>query len=135
MPVSPPKPCNYPGCPALIKGQRYCDEHAPKQKNTNSKRQYDFSRGTTAQRGYGARWRKLRLLALHRDPVCVRCQRRPTVDIDHIIPKAAGGTDSLDNLQGLCHSCHSAKTAQDKLDGLAGSYTKTVSGHRPSDRD
>jgi 5-methylcytosine-specific restriction endonuclease McrA len=29
--------------------------------------------------------------------------------VDHIVPKSAGGQDTLDNLQTLCASCHAKK--------------------------
>lgn len=61
-------------------------------------------------RGYGRRWQRLRLTILYRDPICVRCERRASIDIDHIVPKERGGTDAASNLQGLCHGCHSRKT-------------------------
>ena len=34
-------------------------------------------------------------------------------EVDHIVPKSAGGTDAMDNLQALCKSCHSRKTAKE----------------------
>lgn len=34
-------------------------------------------------------------------------------DVDHIVPKAKGGADQLDNLQALCAPCHAHKTATD----------------------
>jgi 5-methylcytosine-specific restriction protein A len=34
-------------------------------------------------------------------------------DIDHIVEKAKGGTDSLSNLRVLCKSCHSKRTVRD----------------------
>jgi 5-methylcytosine-specific restriction protein A len=80
----------------------------------------DAERGNSAERGYGARWRKLRRLVLHRDPFCRVCSARWYIDetgplvvtseVDHIVPKRAGGSDSASNLQGLCKPCHSRKT-------------------------
>jgi 5-methylcytosine-specific restriction protein A len=34
--------------------------------------------------------------------------------VDHIIPKAEGGTDAESNLETLCRSCHTKKTDQEK---------------------
>ena len=41
------------------------------------------------------------------------CNRRPSVEVDHIIPVSQGGTDERDNLQGACHDCHEEKTCND----------------------
>jgi 5-methylcytosine-specific restriction enzyme A len=70
----------------------------------------DKYRGSAASRGYGSRWRRLRRMILNQQPLCVRCGA-PATDVDHIVPRAAGGDDSASNLQGLCKSCHSRKTA------------------------
>jgi 5-methylcytosine-specific restriction protein A len=35
--------------------------------------------------------------------------------VDHIKPKAHGGTDDDDNLESLCAACHRAKTATERL--------------------
>lgn len=67
-------------------------------------------RGTTAERGYGAAWRRLRLYIIARDPVCCICKAHHSEHVDHIRPKTAGGTDATDNLQGLCATCHMTKT-------------------------
>jgi hypothetical protein len=37
-------------------------------------------------------------------------------DIDHIIPLANGGKNSLDNLQALCKGCHKEKTKNEKYE-------------------
>ncbi len=74
-------------------------------------RAVDARRPNAAARGYcSARWKNLRLLVLHRDPVCVMCQQ-PATEVDHVVPKASGGEDTMQNLQGLCKRCHSRKTA------------------------
>lgn len=65
--------------------------------------------------GYGYHWRKLRDLVLARQPLCVDCLARGRVEaatqVDHIVPRRAGGTDDDHNLQALCARCHSRKTA------------------------
>ena len=110
MPHRPPTPCRHPGCPALTHKLR-CPEHA---------REVDRRRGTTHERGYGIRWRRLRLLVLARDPYCQHPDcHLPATEVDHVIPKRAGGTDELSNLQGLCKSHHSAKTMREVQGGVA----------------
>lgn len=116
MPRKAPRPCRADGCPELVYGEcRYCSTHAQQRQ-----REYDQQRGSAASRGYDARWRKLRRLVLNRQPLCadpygVHAKRGEVVaatDVDHIVSKRTGGTDSLDNLQALCHSCHSRKTVE-----------------------
>lgn len=34
-------------------------------------------------------------------------------EFDHIIPKALGGSNSMENIQALCPNCHSSKTKKD----------------------
>ena len=71
-------------------------------------------RGSSHQRGYGWAWQKLRAKIIDRDPVCLVCQMEWSVEVDHIRPKAHGGTDDEDNLQGICHHCHAKKSARDR---------------------
>ena len=71
------------------------------------------------ERGYGVAWDRIRLHALKRDCyLCQECMRQGRVtearEVDHIKPKAKGGTDDLTNLQSLCQPCHADKTAQDE---------------------
>lgn len=107
MPSKPLSPCPAAGCPKrVVPGEKRCADHA-----LPARAYYDDRRGTSAQRGYGATWRKLRLLILHRDPLCKACGAAASAEVDHVVPKRLGGTDAEENLQGLCKPCHSVKTA------------------------
>ena len=55
----------------------------------------------------------MREVVLIEEPICRVCNRKPSVQVDHIIPISKGGTDVRDNLQGICLSCHEAKTTDD----------------------
>ena len=70
------------------------------------------------ERGYGAVWDKLRKEVMQRDNgLCQPCLRNgrvtPAHAVDHIVQKAAGGTDDLTNLQSICRACHLDKTMTD----------------------
>ena len=83
-----------------------------------------YPRRSSAQRGYGYAWRKLRAEHLEIEPHCRECRtqgrgRVDASDVDHIIPKLKGGKDTHDNLQSLCHSCHSVKTRLEAKETLA----------------
>lgn len=112
MPMRPAQACAAPGCPAIVRGARYCEQH--KSQSTSS--EYDRQRGTASQRGYGANWRRLRSMFLRRHPLCAdpfkehKTSPVPATDVDHIVPRSRGGSDAFSNLQALCHSCHSRKT-------------------------
>ena len=72
------------------------------------------------QRGYGSKWTVIRARILKRDKgLCQLCLRvgvvREAKTVDHIIPKAHGGTDADSNLQSLCWHCHKAKTARERI--------------------
>lgn len=111
---APSKPCAAPGCRRLtVAGRSYCDACAPKREQARQA-QLDATRRSASKRGYDRRWRKIAKATLAREPLCRRCAglgvlTRAT-DVDHIVPKAQGGTDQDDNLQPLCHACHSGKT-------------------------
>lgn len=112
MPIAPPKPCRHPGCGQLVfDGAGYCVKHKRPSSNWAAP-----ERGSSHSRGYGWQWQKLRKLILARDNgLCQACLKFGRVTeathVDHIAPKARGGTDTLDNLQALCEECHKAKTA------------------------
>lgn len=70
------------------------------------------------ERGYGWQWQKIRKQALERDSyLCQDCKAKdiltPAAQVDHIIPKAKGGSNDLDNLRSLCRPCHDQKSARD----------------------
>lgn len=58
--------------------------------------------------------RKLRLLILERDSyrccLCGRTAKETKLEVDHKIPIAKGGTDSLNNLWTLCIDCNRGKS-------------------------
>lgn len=111
VPQRPNKPCRRLGCNILTRNANgYCEAHqsdaAPWQQSKSS-----------AERGYGSKWRKLREIVLRRDAGICRCPEcekagrvRIATEVDHIRPKAEGGTDDLSNLRAIAKSCHKAKT-------------------------
>lgn len=76
-----------------------------------------WSKQSRHERGYGTAWDKLRKVILTAEPLCRECKRtgRVTIatDLDHIKPKAKGGTDEPANLQPLCRACHETKTTRE----------------------
>lgn len=81
-------------------------------------------RGTSAQRGYGARWQRYRRTFLAAHPLCVFCLRmgrtEPATVVDHIEPHK--GDEVLfwdtDNWQSLCASCHNGTKQQLEKSGV-----------------
>lgn len=62
------------------------------------------------QSSRGAAWQKTRRFVLERDGhLCAYCGRDANT-VDHITPKAAGGTDTPDNLVAACRSCNGRKS-------------------------
>ena len=108
-PSAAPKRCSR--CRATYKGQRCPDCEAKRLQEVDSRRR------SASQRGYDARWRKIRAKHLKLHPWCARCLQdgRHTLaqHVDHRTTRRAGGTDSSSNLQSLCAPCHSRKTARD----------------------
>lgn len=114
MPARPARPCRHPCCSKLSRdGSGFCDAH---QEDRHAGRFADRARGSRHERGYGSEWDKKRRLILQRDNgLCQPCLKGGRVSgatqVDHIIPKAEGGTDDDSNLQSICVPCHKAKTA------------------------
>ena len=114
MPSAAPKPCRHAGCGKLVSdGSGYCEKH------TRPGTFADKARGTRHERGYGSSWDKLRLIIIERDcGLCQPCRDDGRVTaasmVDHIRPKAEGGTDDLSNLRAICKPCHTNKTNVEK---------------------
>ena len=112
-----PRPCTAPGCPRLVpgssKGSR-CEAHKPKAWATSEGR-------SASERGYGGNWSRLRGAVLAREPLCRACRAAGVVCaasvVDHVVPKAEGGTDAWENLQPLCRRCHDLKSQQEAKRG------------------
>lgn len=67
-------------------------------------------RPSSSQRGYGGRWRVIRLYVLNRDRwTCHWCSAFAKT-VDHVVPKAEGGTDQPANLVAACGPCNSARS-------------------------
>ena len=102
------KPCSAPGCGKLVEasGPPWCPEHKREQRQRS-----EHGRASSTARGYGVRWRRLRLSILARDFwICQVCERAGN-EVDHIQPKYRGGTDDGSNLQTICRDCHALKSA------------------------
>lgn len=74
--------------------------------------------GSRHSRGYGHSWTKLRRVILDRDMhLCQPCRDVGRITtartVDHITPKAEGGTDDPANLRAICDECHAAKTTDE----------------------
>ena len=127
--------CKHPGCRRSVpRGVDFCghhksdaEKHAAAARKAREARRTAF-KGSSAKRGYGYRWQKLRNRFIAQHPFCEQCmkQGRLTIatDIDHIKPHRGDPILLFDeeNLQALCHACHSRKTASE--DGGFGNERK-----------
>ncbi|WP_425433640.1 HNH endonuclease [Kineococcus rhizosphaerae] len=49
--------------------------------------------------------------------MCRVCLERDSVEVDHVVPASAGGTDDPSNLRGLCVPCHREKSLREAAKG------------------
>ena len=117
MPSRPPRQCSSPMCSGYASVGSYCDVHKG---DANMRHGGWGKRESSTARGYGRAWQKLRIVVLRRDNyLCQLCLVRDRLEVarevDHIKPKAQGGTDELSNLQSLCHKCHKEKTINERI--------------------
>lgn len=89
---------------------------APRHMAIGAQENYGQGRG-------GRPWRRKRAAVLKRDGyVCQCCQRGGRVtlatEVDHVVPRAEGGSDDETNLQAICAECHKAKTVAEAARGV-----------------
>lgn len=127
--------CAVAGCAEIAVGSDYCDEHKRVVRVVDG-------RPSSAARGYGYRWQRLRRMVLARSPLCAdpfdEHKTDGTVvlaeDVHHIIPLSSGESSSIlnreSNLMPLCHRCHSRITAESSASTAAGERTRADNGGR-----
>jgi 5-methylcytosine-specific restriction protein A len=100
MPYAPPRACAR--CGALLAHGARCPRCRPSWANPHD---------------MGADWPRQRTAALRRDRHrCVDCGN-PTNEVDHMVPRAEGGTNDLANLASRCELCHDRRTRAQQADG------------------
>jgi len=78
------------------------------------------------------RWKDQRKRILQRDNyICVYCNAEAT-QVDHVIPRAKGGTHDMDNLVACCAACNSRKGSRSHASFLALQSTPPVFSGIPS---
>ena len=109
MAMRPLRPCLHPGCPELVSSGR-CDKHKV------DYRECDRHRGSSTERGYGARHRQIREVVRREEPLCRECLKNglltPSNEMDHIDGDAFNTTRV--NLQMLCKHCHAQKSVREQ---------------------
>lgn len=79
--------------------------------------------GRSAYGANSALWKKIRVRVLRRDGyTCYYCGAEADT-VDHLVPRAKGGTDDMDNLVAACRSCNYSKQDKSEAVFLAGRST------------
>jgi 5-methylcytosine-specific restriction protein A len=114
MPSKIRRECSQPACRKLTT-TRFCEKHLVENHAKESSRQHDRGRRDDPFRAIykTARWQRVRIQIIYRDPLCCICKMAASEMVDHIIPARDYAGDFFDeeNLQGLCKACHDIKTA------------------------
>ncbi len=89
------------------------------------------TRPSSTERGYGHAWKVRRDRIMKRDGgLCQLCKQAGLLvlaqEVDHIVSRAAGGTDDDDNLRALCVPHHRAKTSDDSVRARGGTPRPTI---------
>jgi 5-methylcytosine-specific restriction protein A len=118
MPARPLQPCTTPGCPGRCHEGRCRRCRDTRQGNRRLKPE------TTAERGYGAAWRRRRLDYLSTHPRCLLCPALAAVP-DHypisrrdLVRVGVADPDADEYLRPLCIRCHNRQTGLRQPGGL-----------------
>lgn len=109
----PKRPCLTHGCSALTESG-HCPVHRREQRSY-----YDTRRGSSAARGYDARWQRARIVHLQQEPFCRACRAEgkavAATEVDHIRPHKGDMVLfwNRNNWQSLCSRCHKRKTVRE----------------------
>lgn len=114
MPVRPARPCAYPGCSVLVRGESYCARHQPlaeaarAEQLKRSHKQYNVRRDESDDFYKTERWKRLSAYYRKVHPLCEECEAAASDLTDHIKPRKTHPELSLDwdNLRALCRPCH-----------------------------
>jgi 5-methylcytosine-specific restriction protein A len=91
--------CAEDTCPEIVTGAGIrCAKHARLNPRSPS------SRATST-----TEWRKTRQKALRRDRYTCQVCGDPATQVDHVVPVAHGGDNSLANARGVCASCNNER--------------------------
>jgi 5-methylcytosine-specific restriction enzyme A len=105
--------CSEPYCANLAhpKGRGKCLEHRRTYERERSARRRAVTKGVFKRK----KWETTRRAVLARDPICKACGKRPSEEVDHVVPLDVDDSRpyALDRLQGLCVECHRRKTAEE----------------------
>lgn len=104
--------CSVAGCPELTTSGK-CAAHT-----AQAHAAFDATRESSAERGYGGRWRRIRVAFLARFPICALCGA-PSQVPDHwpitrreLVARGIANPDADEHLRPLCIPCHNSETAK-----------------------
>ena len=132
MPSIPLDQCATYHCKApSVRGSVYCIDHAPIQKTSKGRQDFNALYKTAA-------WAGIRARQLSREPLCVACKLDGRITqanhVDHVFPWAAIGEQAFTRnlFQSLCPECHGIKSGLEKR-GVFRHYTDKAHDHTVTD--
>jgi 5-methylcytosine-specific restriction endonuclease McrA len=63
------------------------------------------------------RQRRNRTIMIRHGRICHICGQGGATEVDHVVPLARGGSDTMDNLRPAHRHCHQAKTRREATEG------------------